>query len=132
MCTLKLWPSGDDKGGVPWDFFLKHLLSLGIGHWIQFSKLKINRKNIQPLEHTHGGCNGCIVTMVEPWFCFILQEADEIQFESYSRIEHVITGFWLHAMRGRIYKPKCVPYTIHIGEVKFWKLANNFRLPLCF
>ena len=64
-------------------------------------KLKINLKNIQPLGHTHGGCNGCIVTMFEPWFYFILQEADEIQFESYSRIEHVITGFWLHAMRGR-------------------------------
>ena len=32
-----------------------------------------------------------------------LQEADEIQFESYSRIEHVITGFWLHAMRGTVY-----------------------------
>ena len=29
------------------------------------------------------------------------QEADEIQFESYTRIEHVITGYWLHAMRGR-------------------------------
>ena len=28
------------------------------------------------------------------------QESDEIQFESYARIEHVITGYWLHAMRG--------------------------------
>ena len=31
---------------------------------------------------------------------FDAQETDEIQFESYSRIEHVITGYWLHALRG--------------------------------
>ncbi|KAK2140830.1 hypothetical protein LSH36_1236g00007 [Paralvinella palmiformis] len=29
-----------------------------------------------------------------------IRETDEIQFETYSRIEHVITGFWLHALRG--------------------------------
>jgi len=25
---------------------------------------------------------------------------DEILFDSYTRIEHVITGYWLHALRG--------------------------------
>ena len=29
-----------------------------------------------------------------------LQERDEIRFESYCRIEHVLTGFWLHALKG--------------------------------
>jgi len=41
------------------------------------------------------------------WHC-VMQETDEIQFESYSRIEHVITGYWLHALRGeteRFYLP---------------------------
>ena len=31
------------------------------------------------------------------------QEIDEIHFDAYARIEHVITGFWLHALRGKIY-----------------------------
>ena len=26
---------------------------------------------------------------------------DEIQFEAYARIEHVISGYWLHALRGK-------------------------------
>ena len=30
----------------------------------------------------------------------LLQEVDEILFDSYTRIEHVITGYWLHALRG--------------------------------
>jgi len=34
--------------------------------------------------------------------CVCTQETDEIQFESYSRIEHVITGYWLHALRGKL------------------------------
>ena len=33
-------------------------------------------------------------------FTSYLQEADEVQFNSYARIEHVITGYWLHALRG--------------------------------
>ena len=32
--------------------------------------------------------------------CCMFQESDEISFESYARIEHVITGYWLHALRG--------------------------------
>lgn len=32
---------------------------------------------------------------------FFLQERDEINFESYCRIEHVLSGFWLHALKGR-------------------------------
>ena len=30
----------------------------------------------------------------------IIKEGDEIQFETYARIEHVLSGFWLHALRG--------------------------------
>lgn len=33
-------------------------------------------------------------------FYFKLQERDEIQFESYARIEHMLTGCWLHALKG--------------------------------
>jgi len=33
----------------------------------------------------------------------IMQETDEVQFENYSRIEHVITGYWLHALRGWLF-----------------------------
>ena len=32
---------------------------------------------------------------------FVLQEQDEIQYESYARIEHVLTGSWLHALKGK-------------------------------
>ena len=31
----------------------------------------------------------------------IIKEGDEIQFETYARIEHVLSGFWLHALRGK-------------------------------
>ncbi len=31
-----------------------------------------------------------------------LQESDEMMFESYARIEHVLSSFWLHALRGRL------------------------------
>jgi len=31
----------------------------------------------------------------------LFQESDEVNYESYARIEHVITGYWLHALRGR-------------------------------
>ncbi|ESN99319.1 hypothetical protein HELRODRAFT_162842 [Helobdella robusta] len=33
----------------------------------------------------------------------VIKESDEISFESYSRIEHVITGYWLHALRDEEY-----------------------------
>lgn len=29
-----------------------------------------------------------------------LQERDEISYESYARIEHMLTGCWLHALKG--------------------------------
>ncbi len=32
----------------------------------------------------------------------LLQESDEMMFESYARIEHVLSSFWLHALRGRL------------------------------
>jgi hypothetical protein len=32
-----------------------------------------------------------------------MQEVDEILYDSYTRIEHVITGYWLHALRGNYY-----------------------------
>ena len=31
----------------------------------------------------------------------LFQESDEVNYESYARIEHVITGYWLHALRGK-------------------------------
>ena len=34
----------------------------------------------------------------------LLQEQDEIQYESYARIEHVLTGCWLHALKGKRYQ----------------------------
>ncbi|ESO91009.1 hypothetical protein LOTGIDRAFT_163525 [Lottia gigantea] len=34
---------------------------------------------------------------------FSLMERDEIHFESYARIEHVLTGFWLHALKDEDY-----------------------------
>ena len=34
------------------------------------------------------------------FYYFPWQERDEIRFESYCRIEHVLTGFWLHALKG--------------------------------
>ena len=39
-------------------------------------------------------------SFVEFEFVECLQENDEILFETYARIEHVISGFWLHALRG--------------------------------
>ncbi|KAH9498185.1 hypothetical protein Btru_007906 [Bulinus truncatus] len=33
----------------------------------------------------------------------VLSERDEIHFESYARIEHVLTGFWLHALKDEDY-----------------------------
>ena len=39
---------------------------------------------------------------MKPLLSFDVKETDEIQFESYSRIEHVITGYWLHALRGTV------------------------------
>ncbi|KAI8746410.1 inositol 1,4,5-trisphosphate receptor type 1, partial [Biomphalaria glabrata] len=33
----------------------------------------------------------------------VLSEHDEIHFESYARIEHVLTGFWLHALKDEDY-----------------------------
>ncbi|ELT91343.1 hypothetical protein CAPTEDRAFT_201920 [Capitella teleta] len=33
----------------------------------------------------------------------VIKEADEIHIESYARIEHVITGYWLHALRDEEY-----------------------------
>lgn len=33
----------------------------------------------------------------------VLSERDEIRFESYARIEHVLTGFWLHALKDEDY-----------------------------
>ncbi|KAK7114914.1 hypothetical protein V1264_000891 [Littorina saxatilis] len=34
----------------------------------------------------------------------VLKERDEIQFESYARIEHVLTSCWLHALKDEDYK----------------------------
>ncbi|KAL3860316.1 hypothetical protein ACJMK2_010455, partial [Sinanodonta woodiana] len=36
----------------------------------------------------------------------VLKERDEIQFESYARIEHVLTGCWLHALKDEDYEKK--------------------------
>ncbi|KAK3086885.1 hypothetical protein FSP39_024881 [Pinctada imbricata] len=36
----------------------------------------------------------------------VLSERDEIHFESYCRIEHVLTGFWLHALKDEDYVRK--------------------------
>ncbi|KAL5022859.1 hypothetical protein ScPMuIL_002014, partial [Solemya velum] len=36
----------------------------------------------------------------------VLSERDEIRFESYCRIEHVLTGFWLHALKDEDYVRK--------------------------
>ncbi|GFR59743.1 inositol 1,4,5-trisphosphate receptor type 1 [Elysia marginata] len=36
----------------------------------------------------------------------VLSERDEIHFESYARIEHVLTGFWLHALKDEDYVRK--------------------------
>ncbi|XP_021341779.1 inositol 1,4,5-trisphosphate receptor type 2-like [Mizuhopecten yessoensis] len=33
----------------------------------------------------------------------VISERDEIRFESYCRIEHVLTGFWLHALKDEDY-----------------------------
>lgn len=45
----------------------------------------------------------CLFISTHPGHTFIpFQEADEIQFESYARIEHVLSGFWLHALRGLV------------------------------
>ncbi|XP_050396213.1 inositol 1,4,5-trisphosphate receptor type 1 [Patella vulgata] len=34
----------------------------------------------------------------------VLKERDEIQYESYARIEHMLTGCWLHALKDEDYK----------------------------
>ena len=34
------------------------------------------------------------------YYYVIIQEMDEIKFESYTRIEHMLTGCWLHALKG--------------------------------
>lgn len=34
-------------------------------------------------------------------FIFV-QERDEISYESYARIEHMLTGCWLHALKGTL------------------------------
>lgn len=33
-------------------------------------------------------------------FCCCFQDSDDISFEAYARIQHVLTGFWLHALAG--------------------------------
>ena len=46
----------------------------------------------------------------------IIKEGDEIQFETYARIEHVLSGFRLHALKGTIYTMICSTY---IHKVSF-------------
>ncbi|KAL4234550.1 hypothetical protein ACF0H5_006191 [Mactra antiquata] len=36
----------------------------------------------------------------------VLKEQDEIQYESYARIEHVLTGCWLHALKDEDYEKR--------------------------
>uniref|UniRef100_A0A1I8IHP6 RYDR_ITPR domain-containing protein n=1 Tax=Macrostomum lignano TaxID=282301 RepID=A0A1I8IHP6_9PLAT len=36
----------------------------------------------------------------------VLQDSPELKFESYARIEHVITGCWLHAIKDKSYQRK--------------------------
>ena len=41
---------------------------------------------------------------------FSPQEGDEIQFEAYARIENVLTGYWLHALKGKTANTPNAPY----------------------
>jgi hypothetical protein len=50
----------------------------------------------------------CIIVPSLPSYLynFHLQEVDEIKFESYARIEHELTGRWLHALKDVEYVPR--------------------------
>lgn len=43
----------------------------------------------------------CVWVLITLLLCF--QDSDDISFEAYSRIQHVLTGFWLHALAGMVH-----------------------------
>jgi len=50
-------------------------------------------------ESTWGHCD--IMTCITLFLLISQDESEEIKFESYARIEHVLSGRWLHADSGK-------------------------------
>lgn len=59
-----------------------------------------------------------------------LQESDEVKFDSYARIEHVLSGSWLHAVRGQYIK-FLLPILFSKYECTVIKSIYNFILWIC-